>query len=168
MSEIKGDVKTNERKILFQTEEFEVVSIEWRDHGISTLHNHGWSQCFVLVEEGVFENRLDLGAKTEFQILEKGQVVSTPIGAKHEMRCKTPKGKTLHVYTPRIREFDDSGIFSTQAVENLKNEIALSEPTRIDALKSIISKIQSRSISTHSPYFMNQLFSGILPQMLSA
>lgn len=168
MSEVDDDAKKNDRKILFQTDAFEVVSIDWTDNRISSLHNHGWSQCFVLIEEGVFENTLDLGAKTEIQILEKGQVVSTPVCAKHAMRCKTPRGKTLHVYTPRIKEIVDSGMFSALGVENFKNEIALSEPTRVDILKNIIANLQSHSISTHSPYFMNQLFSGIMPQMLIA
>jgi glutamate/tyrosine decarboxylase-like PLP-dependent enzyme/quercetin dioxygenase-like cupin family protein len=168
MGEGKISVKTNERTILFQTPAFEVVSIEWTDKERSALHNHGWSQCFVLIENGLFENRLDLGAKVEIQILEKGQVVATPVGTKHELHCKTPTGKTLHVYTPKIKEFDDSGIFSAPSIENLKSDIALSEPTRFDLLTSLISTLQDQSISTHSTYFMNQLFSGVLPQMLLA
>jgi glutamate/tyrosine decarboxylase-like PLP-dependent enzyme len=157
-----------ERTILFQTEEFEVVSIEWTDQKNPALHNHGWSQCFVLIEEGVFENRLDLGVKVECQLLEKGQVMSTPVGAQHEMRCKTPQGRTLHVYTPKILELGDQNNFRALSLDRLKIDIALSEPTRMDGLKSLLTKIREHSVSTHSPYFMNQLFSGILPQMLLA
>jgi glutamate/tyrosine decarboxylase-like PLP-dependent enzyme/quercetin dioxygenase-like cupin family protein len=162
------DLKASDRKILFQTEAFEIVSIEWTDKRISPLHSHGWSQCLVLIEEGIFENTLDLGAKTEVQILEVGQVVSTPVGARHEMRCKSPKGKTLHVYTPRIVSLAENGKFRTPTVEDLRKEIALSQPSRIQQLKDIFTSLRSHSISTHSPYFMNQLFSGVMPQMLVA
>lgn len=165
MSEI---TKTYERKILFQTDAFEVVSIHWTDKRVPELHNHGWSQCHVLIEEGLFENRLDLGIKQEVRLLEPGQCVSTPVGAKHEMVCKSATGKTLHVYTPKIKESTEVGKFSLAQVSNFKSDIALSEPTDIDALRKLLSFFQNQSISTHSPYFMNQLFSGVLPQMLIA
>lgn len=165
MSEEK---KTYERKVLFQTDFFEIVSIEWNDKSVSPLHNHGWSQCLVLVEEGTFENRLDLGMKRESQILEAGQVLSTPVGAKHEMACKSESGKTLHVYTPKIKELTETGRFRAPAIEDLKSALKLSKPTEISALRGLLSDFKEQSVGTHSPYFMNQLFSGILPQMLMA
>lgn len=165
MSEEK---KSYIRNVLFQNDFFEIVSIEWNDKSVSPSHNHGWSQCLVLVEEGTFENRLDLGMKRETQILEAGQVLSTPVGAKHEMACKSKKGKTLHVYTPKIREQKDIGHFRAPTIEGLKSHLKLSKATDISALRQIISEFKEKSISTQSPYFMNQLFSGVLPQMLMA
>ena len=168
MSEFNFNLGKTDRKILFQTEEFEIVSIKWTDQVISPLHNHGWSQCLVLVEEGVFENRLNLGAKQEIQLLEKGQVLSTPVGAQHEMRCQTATGRTLHVYTPKIEVKDDSGVFHALVPNELRNEIRLSDPTQTSRLKELLVRIQESSITTSSPYFMNQLFSGVMPQMLMA
>jgi glutamate/tyrosine decarboxylase-like PLP-dependent enzyme/quercetin dioxygenase-like cupin family protein len=164
-----NESQTNhERKVLFQTDSFEVVSIQWTNKTATELHNHGWGQCHVLIEEGVFENHLDLGIKKESRILEPGQVVSTPAGAKHEMVCKSQTGKTLHVYTPKVSELKESGKFSVAQIANLKSELALSEPTDSLALARLLAVFQSQSITTHSPYFMNQLFSGVLPQMLMA
>lgn len=165
MSEVE---KKYRRTILFQTEAFEVVSIEWSEQSVSALHGHGWSQCHVLIEEGVFENRLDLGIKQEVRMLEPGQVVSTPVGARHELVCKSPKGKTLHIYTPKIVELTENGKFQPAPIQDLKSAIDLSESVDIANLEKLLSRFQNESISTHSPYFMNQLFTGVLPQMLMA
>jgi glutamate/tyrosine decarboxylase-like PLP-dependent enzyme/quercetin dioxygenase-like cupin family protein len=161
-------LNTYGRKVLFQTNAFEIVSIQWTDKSITPLHDHGWTQCLVLVEEGTFENIIDLGVKKEIQIVEAGQEFSTPIGSKHETRCKTSTGKTLHVYLPKIQAGEGSLRFSTPNAEEIKHELSLSEPTSIGNLGKIISYLREKSISTHSPYFMNQLFSGVLPQMLMA
>tara|TARA_B110001454_G_scaffold28073_1_gene27422 strand:+ start:8104 stop:9735 length:1632 start_codon:yes stop_codon:yes gene_type:complete len=156
------------RTVLFESDAFEVVSIEWFKDSFSPEHNHGWSQCSVLVQDGLFENTLDMGGKIEIQLAEVGQVITTPIGAKHGLRCLSNGGKTLHVYTPKIESRKIEGRFHAP-IQNLNaSELKLSEPMRINELKSLLNRIQSLSISTHSPYFMNQLFSGIMPQMLMA
>lgn len=156
------------RNVLYQTDSFEVISINWVEGSTSPQHNHGWSQCMVLVEEGLFENALDLGVKREIQVFEKGQVLNTPIASKHSLRCVSATGKTLHVYVPKIHALTDAGKFSVRSMSNLKKDLHLSEPTRIDRLREIMTSIRDHSVSTESPYFMNQLFSGILPQMLMA
>ena len=159
---------TYQRKLLYQTTSFEVVSIDWIKDSQTPAHNHGWSQCLVLVENGVFENTLHSGMKSEVQLLEVGQVLNTPIGARHEMRCLSQNGRTLHLYTPKIIERSDLGKFKIESVESLKDDLGLEEPTSIEALRKIMTGIRDHSVTTHSPYFMNQLFSGILPQMLLA
>ncbi len=159
---------TVQRKILFQSESFEVVSIDWNKNSLSEKHNHGWSQCSVLIESGAFENTLELGVKTEIQLLEQGQVLETPIGAHHSMRCLTTSGRTLHVYTPKIIEHTDYGKFKIQSTADFQEELLLSTPTTMNELKKILIHIKDNSVSTKSPYFMNQLFSGIMPQMLLA
>lgn len=156
------------RTILFHSDEFEIVSIEWSKGSGSEIHNHGLSQCMVQIQEGLFENTLDLGFKTEVRIFETGQVVTTPKGARHKMRCLSPQGKTLHVYTPKIVEQSEAGKFKSQLTENFKNELKLSEPLALEGLREVLSQIQSKSVSTNSAFFMNQLFSGVLPQMLLA
>jgi glutamate/tyrosine decarboxylase-like PLP-dependent enzyme len=158
----------NQRKILYQTDFFEVVSIDWTSENVSEMHNHGWSQCMVLIEEGLFENLLDLGMKMETRQLEVGQVLSTPVGATHKMRCLSPRGRTLHVYTPKINELTDAGIFNIDSLASLKKDLQLLKPTRVDHLECILETIRQHSITTHSPFFMNQLFAGVLPQMLLA
>ena len=158
----------NKRTVLFESDSFEVVSIEWTATSLSPEHNHGWSECSILVQEGVFENSANIGSKIEVQILEKGQVLNTPVGAKHSMRCLSQVGKTLHVYSPKIKELSDDGKFKIQNRDDLKSDLQLSQPTSFVELKKLIAKIQDHSVSTQSPYFMNQLFSGISPQMLLA
>ncbi len=164
----KIEIPLRQRKILHQTDSFEVVSIEWTMNSLSPEHNHGWSQCLVLIENGIFENTLFTGVKTETQILEKGQVLNVPIGARHEIRCLSQEGKTLHVYTPKVQETTDHGIFNIKTIAKLKDDLVLAEPTSIEPLIQIIKSIREHSITTASPYFMNQLFSGIIPQMLLA
>lgn len=157
-----------QRTVLYQTDYFEVVSIKWLQGQISAMHDHGSSHCMVLVEEGFFENTVDLGFKTEKHMFEKGQVINTPIGAVHRMVCQSATGKTLHVYTPKIKKYSDEKKFSFSENLNLKKDLNLSHETSIHEMHDLLIKIRENSISTHSPYFMNQLFSGVLPQMLMA
>jgi glutamate/tyrosine decarboxylase-like PLP-dependent enzyme len=157
-----------QRTILYQTDFFEVVSIEWTKDSISALHDHGWSECSVSIEEGVFEDRMKLGFKTELRVFEVGQVLHTPPGAQHEIRCLSAKGRTLHVYTPKISKLSEQSRFESVFSPGLKKDLQLGEPTRLDGLQKIMDQVREQSISAHSPYFMNQLFSGISPQMLLA
>ena len=165
------------RTVLFESDFFEVTDISWTDQHLSQEHGHGWSECSVLVCEGVFENTLKLGLKKETQVFEKGQVIHTPKGAKHSLRCTTKTGRTLHVYTPKIKDLSEQGQNFKSELNNqlngqLNNQftaaLKLNSPTRLDHLKNLLGEIQQNSISTHSPYFMNQLFSGVSPQMLLA
>lgn len=122
----------------------------------------------MLVEEGIFENTLELGPKIERQILEVGQVLSTPIAARHEMKCLSEQGRTLHVYTPRIQERTEAGRFASGSLAELTETIKVGEETSLLALRRALSEVRSRSLTTSSPYFMNQLFSGLMPQNLMA
>ena len=155
-----------ERNILFQTDAFEIVSITWTKGSESPIHDHGWSQCLVLVEEGEFENTLDLGMQREVQKFLKGNVLGTPVGAKHEIKCLSQFGKTLHVYTPKLTDTDRPLHFSPVNSDFFKSHVDLSKAVTINELTDILRSFKDLSISTHSPYFMNQLFSGVLPQML--
>ncbi len=167
MLEIQNEIKYT-RNVLYQNDQFEIVNITWPLNSHSPMHNHGWSQCLVLIEEGLFENTLSLGGKTEVQILEKGQVLNTPIGAIHEMKCLSQFGKTLHVYTPKIVEAKEIGRFKIETLEKLLPDLKLDQATRLESLRLVLSDIRANSVSTNSPYFMNQLFSGIMPQSLMA
>ena len=156
------------RTILYQTEFFEVVSIEWTNESSTELHDHGWSQCSVLIEEGTFEDTLNLGWKTEIRCLEAGQALQTPIGAKHAIRCLSSKGKTCHIYAPRLSSRPEKDKFHSAVSETLKRDLRLDTSVRTDSLQKILKSIRDESISTHSPHFMNQLFSGVSPQMILA
>lgn len=161
----------HKRTILFETDHFEVVDISWTNTPQETLktHGHGWSECSVLVNEGIFENTSTLGPKTEVQIFEKGQVIHTPKGAKHSLRCVSPTGRTLHVYTPQIKELTPETVnFKTDKSTFFNESLKLNSALRLDELKNLLSEIRKKSISVDSPYFMNQLFSGVSPQMLLA
>lgn len=159
------------RTVLFESDYFEVVDITWTstNHEAFKLHDHGWSECSVLINEGVFENISTLGAKTEVQLFEKGQVIHTPKGAKHSLRCVSPKGRTIHVYTPKIKASETETLnFKLTKDIKFSESLKLNDPVKLSELKTLLSEIQKNSISTASPYFMNQLFSGASPQMLLA
>lgn len=170
MSETESEIASPSinRSVLFQTEAFEVVSIEWRRSSLSAMHDHGWSQCHILIESGEFENTLNLGSKIETRRLVAGDIVSTPLGARHEMRCLSDSGKTLHVYTPRIQKWSAAGVFRAEDLEQLNAELTLKVPTSVEEIRRLLNSVRDQSLTTNSPYFMNQLFSGISPQMLMA
>ncbi|MGE3758999.1 MAG: pyridoxal-dependent decarboxylase [Pseudobdellovibrionaceae bacterium] len=156
------------REILFQTELFEIVSIVWTENSVSQMHAHGWSACLVLIEEGEFENKLDMGVKCETKKYSAGQVVSTPVGAHHELKCVSARGKTLHVYTPKINVLESGGRFHPGIQNELNRDLSLGTAINADDLRDVLKRAQESAISTESPYFMNQLFSGVIPQMLIA
>ena len=160
------------RTTLFQTDYFEVVSCEWGQGDASPLHGHGSSQCFALVEEGVFENFTDFGLKKELSIKEPGQVIVTPAGARHEIRCKSVKGRTLHVYTPKISASQNKKLnFKTPEEADIKAVLELklgAKGVTWERLEKLFNGISEHSISTSSPYFMNQLFSGVHSHALAA
>lgn len=154
------------REILFSSDLFEVVRGHWKEGHVSELHNHGWSHCAIRIEEGIFENTLDLGLKREVQLLKAGDTMVTPVGARHEFACKSVWGKTIHVYTPKIVPHTDQGQFAIPAKD--LNFLNLGQATSIDELKSLLETMKAQSVSTWSPYFMNQLFTGVLPHTLMA
>jgi glutamate/tyrosine decarboxylase-like PLP-dependent enzyme/quercetin dioxygenase-like cupin family protein len=160
------------RTVLFGTEKFEIVACEWNQKSVSALHNHGWSECMVLVQSGRFENRAEFGLKTEVQTFEAGEVISTPVGVEHEIRCLSEVGKTLHVYVPKIHAHTEgTDRFSSGTLAKVRENIALglsNEPTAWRDVDLVLQKISQNAISTSSPYFMNQLFSGIFPETLAA
>lgn len=159
------------RTVLYGCEAFEVVACEWNKQSVSALHNHGWSQCVVLVQEGCFENHAEFGLKTEVKLIEPGQVIVTPIGVEHEIRCMTEVGKTLHVYLPRITALDSQGHFSSPTLAELRERIDVelkTESATWGQVDQALNRISENAVSTHSPFFMNQLFSGIFPESMAA
>lgn len=159
------------RTTLFICDAFEIVSCEWPKLSQSAVHQHGWSQCHVLVQEGTFENINYLGFKTETTVYETGQVISTPVNSSHAIKCISEKGKTLHVYTPPMSDKLTKTQLHTPASEDLKKQLSLhlsTESVGWSQLAKQLDEIQAASISTHSPYFMNQLFSGVSSETLLA
>lgn len=160
---------TYTRNILVQTKEFEIVSCEWQKDSASALHNHDWSLCHVLVQEGVFENESHNGYRTEFSIYETGQVMSTPRGVEHRIKCLSAKGKTLHVYVPKLAESKTH--LSPINIADIKKLVDLkvsNKGVKWNELSSELSKIREHSLSTNSVYFMNQLFSGVSAETIAA
>ena len=155
------------RHVLFETEHFEVVKCEWDQDSFSALHSHGPSQCSVFIEEGVFENKTVMGFKTEVETLNAGQVFTTPLGAEHEIRCVSGKGKTLHVYSPKITKEIVNEDPHFKAVQN-NLDLSLGQSMTWTQVQKLLNQIEQASVTTKSPYFMNQLFSGIHPQTLAA
>ena len=126
------------RRTLFQTDAFEVVMIDWVSGHSTAAHDHGWSSCSVLIQEGQFQNTLHLGGSVETSTFNVGDVVTTPVGAQHEMRCLTASGKTLHVYSPRLeaalssasesaRQFSSSA----ESLSSLRKDLQLSGETNV-------------------------------------
>lgn len=160
------------RKTLHICDSFEIVSCEWIKNSVSADHGHGWSQCYVLIQEGVFENTAQLGHHTEVTLKEPGQVITTPVGSRHAVKCISEGGgKTLHVYVPSMNDSANKTQVAPQTSSALKQTLDLAlrnQPMNWDVLTGELQRIQSSSVSTHSPYFMNQLFSGVNPEMLLA
>ena len=160
-----------QRTILYSCELFEIASISWSNLSPLNYHSHGWSHCQILIQEGEFENALDFGFKKETQSYKAGDCFSTPIGAMHTINCLTSTGKTLHVYSPKLAIERPNLQFSSANFKdnnNFKAQIALSSSTTLSELQNLFQVIQRQSVSTYSPYFMNQLFSGVSAQMLMA
>lgn len=165
------DPASYERNVLFQSEMFEVVSCLWRKGDVSPMHGHGWSQCYALVQEGLFENKTNSGLKEEVSVVEAGQTLFTLVGVDHEMTCLSPNGKTLHVYVPKVKKQADANRFKTPLAQELKEQISLAlgkEGVKWEDLNKAIKSVEQNSLTTNSPYFMNQLFSGVQPEILLA
>lgn len=163
----ENDQKNYERTVLFACKQFEVVRCRWTEGSTSPLHGHAWSQCHVLIEEGTFENRIETGFKVETSRLSVGQVISTPVAARHEIKCLSPTGSSVHVYVPKIDPVTAQGQFLGQALNS--EVLQLQEgSTTFPELESLLSRIRATSVPAHSPFFMNQLFSGITPEALMA
>ena len=160
---------TYQRTILFQSDYFEVVRCEWKKGDCSPMHGHEWSQCYALVEKGVFENTTNFGSRLELSLREEGQTILTPVGAEHEIRCVSDHGKTLHVYVPKIAPIDKRNPKAFALKANLSDLVKLEkEGLKWEGLLTIVKAVESSSITTKSPFFMNQLFSGIHPESLLA
>ena len=165
-------VNDNERHILFQSTAFEVVRINWKKSSHSrteanSFHDHGWSQCAVLVQKGQFKNFLRLGTKIEEQDVTVGALIETPTGALHDLQCLSETGETLHVYTPRLKDFAPLQ-FRAEAQNDLHSRLKLKDSSPWSEVSELLNEVQHQAVSTHSPYFMNQLFSGVNPQVLAA
>lgn len=155
------------REVLFETEAFEVVRCTWQKEALSKMHSHGTSQCSVLVENGVFENVTILGFNSEKTVHNAGQVFTTPLGAQHEIRCLSEIGTTLHVYSPKITKMDQALKFTTDKTA-LDNQLHIGQPIKWESVIQLLQQIENTSVSTHSPYFMNQLFSGVHAHTIAA
>ncbi len=156
------------RKILFENPQFEMVRCDWNQGDRSEMHGHGFSQCFALVENGIFENVTLTEGHRKTELVETGQVLWTPLGSQHEIRCVSDQGRTLHVYSPKVSESPQKK-FRAPEIAPLRDLLVLnSAPAGIEKLMESLVQIESQSISTNGPYFMNQLFSGVFPETVLA
>jgi glutamate/tyrosine decarboxylase-like PLP-dependent enzyme len=163
-------MKSYERTILFSTDVFEVVSCKWYKGSTSPSHDHNWSRCSVLIQEGEFKETAVLGFKTESHVLGSGHVFSTLPGSIHEITCLSEMGQTLHVYVPRIDKQNANNKFSI-STDQIKEKISLKlEGVGVSwqTVSELVNEVEKFSITTNSPQFMNQLFSGIFPHDLYA
>jgi glutamate/tyrosine decarboxylase-like PLP-dependent enzyme/quercetin dioxygenase-like cupin family protein len=159
------------RTTLYSSDYFEVVRCEWKKGDASPLHDHRWSQCSTFIEHGVFANRTVSGLNDSQKIFEPGQTIHVPPGAQHEMSCLSEAGSTLHVYTPRISDKPAPTVFSHPNADTLKKELSLgldSNGISWAELIQSLAQLREKSVNTHSVYFMNQLFSGVLPEVLAS
>jgi glutamate/tyrosine decarboxylase-like PLP-dependent enzyme len=157
------------RTVLFRNSTFEIVECRWNSKSVSAMHSHGHSQCCVLVQEGLFKDtQVKDGQKT---VSERGpnDSIVTPMNATHEIRCLSDVGRTIHVYSPPLAQKTDSPNFATPTQSSLLSDPDLSlntESPSFESLSRALEAIRAKSISTDSPLFMNQLFSGVRPESL--
>lgn len=164
-----------QKSVLHRTDAFEVAACEWiKSDVFSAPLGPSWRQCSTLVQDGRFESRLDLGLKTETQVLEEGQTITAPLGSRIELRCLSPRGRTLHVHTSQTSNEpggEERKKFSTPSLEQIKDSVDLKlgpQAATWSELENSLKQITDNSISTSSPYFMNQLFSGVFPETLAS
>ena len=150
------------RRVIAKNEKFEIIACEWTEGNASALHGHGRSDCWVLVEEGRFENILEMGGTSQAAGHTAGEVISTPVGARHSIRCLSGVGKTLHVYSPPLGATTTDSQLAPDALQLQSSGIDWKD------LERLVDTVRSASLPTHSPYFMNQLFSGIHPEAVLA
>jgi sulfinoalanine decarboxylase len=161
------------REILHKSEALEVITCYWQQDSHSREHSHGGSSCVVLVQEGVFENEMKSGYATDKTTVSAGEVIATPVGSLHQLRCVSETGKTLHFYSPGIPSDEKiaTRTFSAPARESLRNQAFLGlqdQGIKFSELEQIFRLVEKQSISTASPFFMNQLFSGVLAESILA
>jgi sulfinoalanine decarboxylase len=159
------------RTSLYRTGEFEIVQCEWKSGSFSPQHDHGWSQCRFLIEEGLFENRVQTGFSDETTLLKAGDVVTSLVGAKHEFRCLSETGKTLHVYTPTLNKEIRTDEFESLTEIQIRELIPIS--LEIDGLSQaqlleISQKIKNKNLPNPSPFLMSEICYGVSPEMLLA
>lgn len=160
-----------QRTILYTCKDCEVVQCKWTEGAVSTLHGHGISSCVLMVKEGLFENKFELGFSQESIKIGKGDSVTIPKGAQHEVYCLSPVGETIHIYTPRLESEPSKTNFISKTPKSINSLIDLElkdESISLGQLEKIIEDVRTNSISTSSPFFMNQLFAGVLPQTAMA
>lgn len=161
------------REIFHKSETLEVITCFWEQGSQSREHSHGGSSCIVLVQEGVFENEMKSGYVTDKTTVSAGGVIATPIGTLHQLRCVSETGKTLHFYSPGIPSDEEMStrIFRAPALDSLRNQSSLGlqdQGIKFSELEQILRFVERQSISTASPFFMNQLFSGVLAESILA
>jgi glutamate/tyrosine decarboxylase-like PLP-dependent enzyme/quercetin dioxygenase-like cupin family protein len=164
-------ITSYQRTSIIQTEYFEIVSCTWKLGDVSPMHGHGWSECFALIESGSFLNTTDSGIAVTPLNLVEGQVIHSQKGARHEMRCTSDVGKTFHIYLPKIKTAATKNNFKSQPLQMLKAELPLTlmqSGMPWSELTRLLTFIEEHSVATHSPYFMNQLFSGVNPESFLA
>lgn len=159
------------RTTLFRTNEFEIISCDWKKGSTSPMHSHGWSQCRFQIVEGQFENTCFAGFTSETKIYIAGDVVTSLVGAKHSFKCLSETGKTFHVYTPHLAVEKSPELFTPVTSAEVRRNLDLAlkpEGISLSELSDLAQKVQAGSLPANSPYFMNQLFSGVTPEMLLA
>lgn len=157
------------RTVLYENDLLEVVSCEWGPDDFSPLHGHGESSCHVIVVEGVFENVTVSGTSEVQAIVETGQVVSTPQGARHRIRCLSSSGKTFHIYNPKINS-ERKTQFHLSISQEGRQALSFEQDAGLGVtqLRKLLEQVELQTISTDSPFFMNQLFSGVSAETLMA
>ncbi len=161
------------REILHKSEDLEVITCFWEQGSHSREHSHGNASCVVLVQEGVFENKSKSGYLSEKSTVSAGEVIATPLGTTHELTCLSDKGKTLHFYSPAIRSEEELSArkFRAPVLDSLRNEspiVLQDKGITFSELERIFRFVDDQSVSTHSPFFMNQLFSGVAAESILA
>jgi glutamate/tyrosine decarboxylase-like PLP-dependent enzyme len=168
--EEKSKLRNYDRKVLYRCSAFEVVCCEWKIGSNSPMHHHGESDCYVLVEEGLFEESVQSGLERSTFLRRSGEVIHTPSFASHDLLCKSDYARTVHVYVPPLSAQTAGDSFSSADPSKFADfDFPLSRAgVSRDAFASVLKQVREKSVSVHSAYFMNQLFSGILPEAVAA
>ena len=138
------------------------MSKSWTQEEQVLLHPDA---MWVSVEQGSFDAIFDFGLKTEQLVLMEGDSLVILPASRLTLHCRSPQAQTLTLERTGQSLTGDPPQFASPS--NLPF-LSLGSATPIQQLQAHCKTLESASVSTHSPLFMNQLYAGITAESLLA
>ncbi len=142
------------------------LTSEWKKGQSTGLTPIFVNRTYFKVLNGSFEEELDLGFKIERRTWTAPESFTVPAGARHQLKCVSEMG-TIWQSAPN-HKMPTPAQFASAAPFSDSNFLHLGQAHSIDQVEDHLQQIHQDSVTVASPYFMNQLFTGVSAQMLLA